>query len=329
MQFKRGVFTMAAARITGSLCRIARAIALCGALTGCATLNSMLGGDPKEREREKEEVVAAQSTASKQTVVHPSPTTIDPDEIADLQLKMTRLVARTEELEEKFSRQQERLQIIERGLTLGIVPEELQGHANDKPRAPSSKGGHSAKPSKSSKSSKSTGPVKSAKVEEIEADEEDDAEASASASASAAPDSDPAKAAGVVVADRDEFNKAFAAAHEDFRAGRFGKAIVGFSEIGKKFDPGLTSGVQQFWIARSWASLKEMQTARQLFTEFIAGHPDSPWAPRAKLELARVESALGLKETAIKRLRSVIAEHPLEDVAEMAKAEVERMSKTL
>ena len=329
MQFKRGVFTMAAARITGSLCRIARAIALCGALTGCATLNSMLGDDPKEREREreKEEVVAAQSTASKQTVVHPSPTTIDPDEIADLQLKMTRLVARTEELEEKFSRQQERLQIIERGLTLGIVPEELQGHANDKPRAPSGKGGHSAKPSKSSKSSKSTGPVKSAKVEEIEADEEDDAEASASASA--APDSDPAKAAGVVVADRDEFNKAFAAAHEDFRAGRFGKAIVGFSEIGKKFDPGLTSGVQQFWIARSWASLKEMQTARQLFTEFIAGHPDSPWAPRAKLELARVESALGLKETAIKRLRSVIAEHPLEDVAEMAKAEVERMSKTL
>ena len=327
MQFKRGVFTMAAARITGSLCRIARAIALCGALTGCATLNSMLGDDPKERE--KEEVVAAQSTASKQTVVHPSPTTIDPDEIADLQLKMTRLVARTEELEEKFSRQQERLQIIERGLTLGIVPEELQGHANDKPRAPSGKGGHSAKPSKSSKSSKSTGPVKSAKVEEIEADEEDDAEASASASASAAPDSDPAKAAGVVVADRDEFNKAFAAAHEDFRAGRFGKAIVGFSEIGKKFDPGLTSGVQQFWIARSWASLKEMQTARQLFTEFIAGHPDSPWAPRAKLELARVESALGLKETAIKRLRSVIAEHPLEDVAEMAKAEVERMSKTL
>ena len=329
MQFKRGVFTMAAARITGSLCRIARAIALCGALTGCATLNSMLGDDPKEREREreKEEVVAAQSTASKQTVVHPSPTTIDPDEIADLQLKMTRLVARTEELEEKFSRQQERLQIIERGLTLGIVPEELQGHANDKPRAPSGKGGHSAKPSKSSKSSKSTGPVKSAKVEEIEADEEDDVEASASASA--APDSDPAKAAGVVVADRDEFNKAFAAAHEDFRAGRFGKAIVGFSEIGKKFDPGLTSGVQQFWIARSWASLKEMQTARQLFTEFIAGHPDSPWAPRAKLELARVESALGLKETAIKRLRSVIAEHPLEDVAEMAKAEVERMSKTL
>lgn len=313
---------MAAERITGSICRIARAIALCGALTGCSTLNSMLGDDAKE----KEDVVAAPAIAPKPTVVHPSPKTIDPDEIADLQLKITRLVARSEELEEKFSRQQERLQIIERGLTLGIVPEELQGQVNDKSRATSSKGGQSAKPSKSSKS---TERVKSAKVEETEADEEDDVEVSASESASASPDSDPAKAAGVVVADRDEFNKAFAAAHEDFRAGRFGKAIVGFSEIGKKFDPALTSGVQQFWIARSWAGLKEMQTARQLFTEFIAGHPDSPWAPRAKLELARVESALGLKETAIKRLRSVIAEHPLEDVAEMAKAEVERMSKTL
>ena len=271
---------------------MARAIALCGALTGCATLNSIIGDD--DSQKEKEVAAAVVTTSGNPAVAHPSSKAIDPDEIADLQLKMTRLVARTEELEEKFSRQQERLQIIER---------------------------QAAKPSKSSKA------VKPAKVEEAEADEEDEVEAPVSVSAVA--DSDPAKVAGVAVADRDEFNKAFAAAHEDFRAGRFGKAIVGFSEIGKKFDPSLTSGVQQFWIARSWAGLKEMQTARQLFTEFIAGHPDSPWAPRAKLELARVESGLGLKETAIKRLRNVIAEHPLEDVAEMAKAEVERMSKTL
>lgn len=299
---------------------MARTIALCGALTGCATLNSIIGDD--DSQKEKEVAAAVVTTAGNPAAVHPSSKAIDPDEIADLQLKMTRLVARTEELEEKFSRQQERLQIIERGLTLGLVPDELQGHANEKSRATSpNKGGHAAKPSKSSKAAK---PVK---VEEAEADEEDEAEAPVSITA--VPDADPAKVAGVAVADRDEFNKAFAVAHEDFRAGRFGKAIVGFSEIGKKFDPSLTSGVQQFWIARSWAGLKEMQTARQLFTEFIAGHPDSPWAPRAKLELARVESALGLKETAIKRLRNVIAEHPLEDVSEMAKAEVERMSKTL
>lgn len=310
---------MAAKKNTGSLFCMARAIALCGALTGCATLNSIIGDD--DSQKEKEVAAAVVTTSGNPAVAHPSSKAIDPDEIADLQLKMTRLVARTEELEEKFSRQQERLQIIERGLTLGLVPEELQGHANEKSRTTPPKGGQAAKPSKSSKA------VKPAKVEEAEADEEDEVEAPVSVSAVA--DSDPAKVAGVAVADRDEFNKAFAAAHEDFRAGRFGKAIVGFSEIGKKFDPSLTSGVQQFWIARSWAGLKEMQTARQLFTEFIAGHPDSPWAPRAKLELARVESGLGLKETAIKRLRNVIAEHPLEDVAEMAKAEVERMSKTL
>ena len=313
---------MVTARISGTFCRVARAIALCGALTGCSTLSSIgstFGDDPKE----KEDIAVAAAASAKAAVVLPPSKAIDPDEMADLQLKMTRLVARTEELEEKYSRQQERLQIIERGLTLGLVPEELQGGPNDQPRTKSHKGHKSTKPSKSSK------------VEPIEADEEDEAVASESASAhtTAIPkqdhDQDPAKAVGLAVADRDEFNKAFAAAHEDFRAGRFGKAIVGFSEIGKKFDPSLTSGVQQFWIARSWAGLKEMQTARQLFTEFIAGHSDSPWAPRAKLELARVESALGLKETAIKRLRSVIAEHPLEDVSEMAKAEVERMSKTL
>lgn len=289
---------------------------------GCSTIRSWTesksGGAGEEPATEsKPEVVGP--------VVKPLRPAVDPDEVADLQLKFSRLMARTEELEEKFSRQQERLRIIERGLTLGIVPDELQ------PRL-----------SKQSKPHRDKPPVKQARVE---ADEEHDEKAPHDKVPVKEPEkdqakdvvkdqvkdasADPAKDGGIPVATRDEFNKAFAAAHEDFRGGRFGKAIVAFSEIGKKYDPALTSGVHQFWIARSWAGLKEMQTARQLFSEFIATYPSSPWAPRAKLELARVESALGLKETAIKRLRGVISEHPHEDVAEMAKAEVDRMSRTL
>ena len=322
---------MASITMTARVWRGAWIMALCGSMAGCATIRSLMGDDENGHEinQENELVVPAVKPVMTSTVptpaapatLHRPPTAaIDPDELADLQLKVTRLLARAEELEEKFSRQQERLQIIERGLTLGIVPDELQTHS-----AKGSKAGAHGVPSKAT----SKAPVKKPEVQaaaNVQNHDEADEEADGAADQPAAKDS---KEASIAVADRDEFNKAFAAAHEDFRAGRFGKAIVGFSEVGKKFDPGLTSGVHQFWIARSWTGLKEMQTSRQLFTEFIAAYPQSPWAPRAKLELARVESALGLKETAVKRLRGVISEHPLEDVAEMAKAEIERMSKTL
>lgn len=255
-------------------------------------------------------------------------TAVDPDEVAELQLKQTRLAARIEELEGKFSRQQERLKIIERGLTLGIVPDELKAPAHD-----------SAKLKPVSSTAKKPEKQVAAKKPEHNDHEADDLSKGPSDNAHAAHPSSgqgdtpavaaPAGEPEIPAATRSEFDKAFAAAHEDYRAGRYGKAIVSFSEIGQKFDPRLTVGVHKFWIARCWSGLKEMQTARQLFTEFIGAHPASPWAPRAKLELARVESALGLKETAIKRLRGVISEHPMDDVAEMAKAEVERMSKTL
>jgi TolA-binding protein len=254
-------------------------------------------------------------------------TAVDADEFAELQLKHTRLVARIEELEGKFSRQQERLKIIERGLTLGIVPDELKG-----PVAPGGK-----PVSSSGKKTERQSAVKTTDSKVNHTDQEADDLADVQNPKNAAdqaenaqkPASEKLGGEEISAAVREEFDKAFASAHEDFRAGRYGKAIVEFSEIGKKFDVRLTSGMHKFWIARCWSGLKEMQTARQLFTEFIGSHPQSPWAPRAKLELARVESALGLKETAIKRLRGVISEHPMEDVAEMAKSEVERMSKTL
>lgn len=313
--------------------RITQVLFLAAGLTACSMLHGMSAGGSRD------EVAPVITPPAPPQVMLAAVPAIDPDAMADLQLKMTRLVARTEELEEKFSRQQERLQIIERGLTLGIVPDELQGQGkNNASDAKVSKGSSPSrharpiKPGKASKPSKGQKPVDMPIESDLDSESEKEDNSGASISdedESSVAASDPAKAAGVPVVDREEFNKAFAASHEDFRAGRFGKAIVGFSEIGKRFDPSLTSGIHQFWIARSWAGLKEMQTARQLFTEFIAARPDSPWAPRAKLELARVESALGLKETAIKRLRGVIAEHPLEDVSEMARAEVERMSKTL
>lgn len=238
------------------------------------------------------------------------------DEIADMQLKLTRLTARMTEIEEQQSRQKERMKIIERGLTLGIVPDELRPAG----KAPG-KVGTSENPPQMPPVAANLVPAPSDADDVADADVDPKSDADHKTKSAAPNDSDAGK--------REEFNKAFGEAHDDFRAGRFGKAIVSFSDIGKKFDSSLTNGVHEFWIARSWSGLREFQTARKLYTEFISSHPESPWLPRAKLELARVEMSLGLRETAIKRFRQIISEHPLEDVSEMAKADVARISKTL
>src|SRR5690606_19635946 len=101
------------------------------------------------------------------------------------------------------------------------------------------------------------------------------------------------------------------------------------SDIAKTFGEKLEGGMPQYWIAKSWANLKEYNTARQNLVEFLKAYPSSAWAPRAKLELARVEWHLGLQETALTRFRELIQEHPYEDAAEMAKMELENLDKKL
>jgi TolA-binding protein len=120
-----------------------------------------------------------------------------------------------------------------------------------------------------------------------------------------------------------------AAAHDQFRAGRYGRAIVEFDEIGKVFGDRADQGMHRYWIARSWMALKEYNTARQILTDFIQEYPTGPWAPRSELELARVEWRLGLQETALKRFRDIIQKHPYEDAAEMAKMELQNLDKSL
>lgn len=207
------------------------------------------------------------------------------------QLKIARLWARVDELEEEQIRQKERLRVIEKGLTLGLVPEELKGKKKEAPPPPPP-----------------VPEVKAPEAQKVEPKPE---------------------AKGLSKEDADKYQAALASAHDNFRAGRYGRAAVEYSEINKNFGDLVDGGMAKYWVARCWMSLKEYNTARQHLAEFLKEHPGSPWMPRAKLELARVEWKLGLSETALQRFRDIIQQHPYEDAAEMAKMELENLDKTL
>jgi TolA-binding protein len=120
-----------------------------------------------------------------------------------------------------------------------------------------------------------------------------------------------------------------ASAQDQYRAGKYGRAIVEFSDIGKNFGNKVEGGLHQYWIAKSWIGLKEYNTARQQLQDFLKDYASSPWVPRAKLDLAKVEWRLGLQETAIQRFREIIQSYPYEDAAEMAKTELSHLDKAL
>ncbi len=220
------------------------------------------------------------------------------------ELKIARLWARVDELEEEQYRQKERIRVLEKGITLGLVPEELKN------------------PQKVGKAPKAEIPAAPSAEVKVDAKDAKDPKAEAK----------DAKKDGAPALSKEETEKyqgMLAGAHDQYRSGRYGRAIVEYSDIAKTFGEKIEGGMAQYWIAKSWSNLKEYNTARQNLVEFLKDFPSSAWAPRAKLELARVEWQLGLQETALGRYREIIQEHPYEDAAEMAKMELENLDKKL
>ena len=251
------------------------------------------------------------------------------------ELKLARLWARVDELEEEQARSKERLAIVEKGVILGILPEELR--RPEQAKKVKSKGAGAAK--EPTKATAKDGTKKASEGDEAAASpaaahpQVDSAKAvggqTSEGKPKAATDPESKTPSGLNQEDADAYQKALATAHDLFRAGRYGAAVVEYSDIGKRFGDQVGGGMHIYWTAKCWANLKEYNTARQLLTDFLKDHAKSPWIPRAKFELGRIEWQLGMQETALRRFRDIIQQHPYEDAAEMAKMELQTLDKKL
>lgn len=207
------------------------------------------------------------------------------------ELKLARLWSRVDELEENQRKFKEKLKLLERGLMLGIMPDELTEPSPTYEKLPAS-------PKSSPEATKSLKP-------------------SVSLTSPLTPQEEKA------------YQDALAAAHEHFRAGRYGRAIVDFDNLGKRWGNRVQGAAYLYWIGKSWIQLKEYYTAKKVLEEFLTSHAKSAWVPRAKLELARIDWKLGHNETALGKYREIIRDYPYEDAAEMAKMELSQVDKAL
>lgn len=226
--------------------------------------------------------------------------------VSEQDLKIAKLVTRIDEIEELHSRLKEKVRVLEKGFLLGLIPEELEKKyesIEDESRLADKKG-------KEKIGDLSDQKTKSENLEDK---------------------SDNSNHKEILDEDKipEDYTSAIAGGHEQFRAGNYGRAVVEFTEVEKKFGDKIDGGSAKFWIAKSWIALKELNTAKAILAEFLDKNTKSSWLPRAKLELARIEWRLGLRDTAIKRLREIIDSHPYEDAAEMAKMEIDQLDQSL
>jgi TolA-binding protein len=231
-----------------------------------------------------------------------TPTAAGNDENLPIELKQAKIWTRLDAIEQEQSRQRARIKLLEQGLLLGVVPDELRDPADleherrQKEKSKKKLEAAPAQPQVQSPDSANTPPTP-ATVEKSN--------------------------------DRSQYEKEFSAAQELIREGRYGRAIVALEEIGSKFDEQTTAGAHHYWIGVCWFNLKDYDAATKHLQTLVQKHTTSPWVPRSKLYLARIQVRRGLREQALSSFQQIISDHKNEDAADMARADIEALKSSL
>ncbi len=211
-----------------------------------------------------------------------------------LELRVAQLWSRVDDLEAQLIQQKERNKLLEKGLMLGIIPDELK--AEDE------------RPAKSLPKAQARPATDAGAKLEI------------------------AKPAPVAVEqshDRALYRKMLADAQDKFNRANYGQAIAAYNDIGAKFDDGITEGNQFYWVGLSWFYLKEYKLSDESFNSLRERYPSNPWVNHAAFYQAKIEENRGFHQRALDQFQKILDENPDKDLGEMARAEITRMKEKL
>lgn len=253
------------------------------AISGCNLARKLRGDDD-------DVVSSTEKRGKRQQVVEPQPSVQDEQE-----LKVARLWARVDELEEEVFRQKERTRLLEKGLLTGIPPEALS--AGEAPK------------------------VKSAPANEMPQLTEQDPQVEDQVSLQNANE--------LSMAEQEDYGRRIETARGFFTSARYGKAITEYENILITYGSKVDGGFIKYWIGRSWRQLKEYTTAEEILNEVVEKHASSPWIPRVHYELAKVYIDANNLSAAREKLKFIKNKYQYEDVSELATRELEELPKKL
>jgi TolA-binding protein len=199
------------------------------------------------------------------------------------ELKIARLWTRLDELEIKVKTQAEKIKLLEKGLMLGVIPEELlEGKLN------------------------------------LQIDQSEAIDLQPSSPNSPPPVATPPKPQENVP----PYSELLTEAQAAFDSGRYGKAIALFDRIAAVYPDHIAEGQHLYWIGLSWFQLKEYLEATQTFGKLLNQYPNSKWLPRTHYYMAKIAIEKGQLRKALEELRFVVETYPASDIAEMASLEI-------
>lgn len=256
-------------------------------ISACSTLGFLEGGE--QNTAESAAATSVEKSEKSAPIISAKPSTNE-----DLELRIARLSSRIDELETELVQVKERNKLIEKGLLLGLVPDELKS------------------PSASAQSKKSV-----------------ISEASQSMAAKKLEVKTPEVPKNEGSEDRELYRKMLQGAQNQFNRANYGQAITAYNEIGTKFDDGITEGNHHYWIGLSWFYLKEYKLAEESFQTLQTRYPSSPWVDHAAFYLAKVDLSRGFHQRALEQFQTILDNNPSRDLGEMAQSEIARMKEKL
>ena len=227
--------------------------------------------------------------------------------LKNTQKNQAEIAARLDQLEFQNRQQMARIKILEKGMVLGLVPEELRSMYESGKFRPNKK--KAAKP-KDAVADKATAKKKDVKLTEV-------------------------KPVADIVEKKDKvptesnYEQMLAEAQKSFRDGKYGSAILSYEKLMKAFPQVEKDGSAAYWTGVSWMYLREYDNANRYLRKSVTDNPKGPFAPRAHVHLAKIARKQGYEDRALQTLRDVIAKYPNEDAADMARLELESMKKSL
>ncbi len=114
--------------------------------------------------------------------------------------------------------------------------------------------------------------------------------------------------------------RAYDAALDQFKAGRYAPAIAGFGAFVKTYPKSTLAPSAQYWIGNAQFAQRDFRAAIASQRQLITNYPDSPKVPDALLNVATAQFELGDTQASRRTLDELIARYPQSDAAAKARA---------
>lgn len=140
----------------------------------------------------------------------------------------------------------------------------------------------------------------------------------------AQPEPQPATSAGATFDPADE-QRAYQAAFDLLKAGRYDQATESFRDFLQKFPNGEYSDNAQYWLAEAYYVERKFEPALEQFKTLAATHPESQKLPVALLKIGYCNDELGRRAEAESVLNDLINRFPQSTAAGLARKRLQRI----